>query len=372
MLLGKELGPGVAAHAVAGANYEAGRVDGARSASRRTRWRPTGRPSPLARGPCGPDARPTRRSRPTRGAGPAAIAGLAGAHRPGPAEAGGHLSQGGRHGWSNRLLRSKRPPRHGAVLALADSHHNIGILLRPTGKPAEAVAAYQRARSIRQKLADANPAVTGFQRTWPSHTNLGRLLSATGKPAEAEAYRDGAGDPAEAGRRQPHRHRIPQPPGGQPQQPRHPADARQAGRGGGGLTSGAGDPAEAGRRQPRRHRLPAHLAASHTTSAGCWADGQAGRGGGRTRRPWRSGRSWPTPTPPSPSSRATWQPATTTSALLGTRASQRRRWRPTSGAGRSSRSWPTTTPPSPTSRPPGRQPQQHRRPAGPRASRPRR
>ena len=47
---------------------------------------------------------------------------------------------------------------------LAASHNNIGILLSETGKPAEALKAYESARAIRQKLADANPAVTQFQR----------------------------------------------------------------------------------------------------------------------------------------------------------------------------------------------------------------
>src|SRR5450755_4388395 len=40
-------------------------------------------------------------------------------------------------------------------LALALSHNNIGAVLVHTGKSAEAMAAYQRAREIRQKLADA-------------------------------------------------------------------------------------------------------------------------------------------------------------------------------------------------------------------------
>ena len=73
----------------------------------------------------------------------------------------------------------------------------------------------------------------------------------------AEGVRVGAGDPAEAGRRQPRRHRVPERPGGQPQQHRPPAERhRQAGRGAEGVRVGAGDPAEAGRRQPHRHRVP--------------------------------------------------------------------------------------------------------------------
>jgi hypothetical protein len=61
-------------------------------------------------------------------------------------------------------------------------------VLEETGKPAEAEAEHRAAISIRQKLADNNPAVTEF-RNWlaQSHDNLGWLLSGTGKPAEAEA-----------------------------------------------------------------------------------------------------------------------------------------------------------------------------------------
>ena len=154
---------------------------------------------------------------------------------------------------------------------LAGSHNNLGILLAETGKPAEAEAEYRKALAIRQKLADDNPAVTEFRsRLADSHNDLGILLSSTGKPAEAEAeYRKALAILPEAGRRQPRRHRIPQQPGGQPQQPRHTAVA----------------------------------------------DGQAGGGGGRVPHGrWRSARSWPTTTPPSPNSAAAWRTATTTSA----------------------------------------------------------
>ena len=43
------------------------------------------------------------------------------------------------------------------------SHNNIGILLSDTGKPGEALASYEAARAIQQRLADDNPAVTEFQ-----------------------------------------------------------------------------------------------------------------------------------------------------------------------------------------------------------------
>jgi serine/threonine-protein kinase len=69
---------------------------------------------------------------------------------------------------------------------LAGSHYSIGNLLRLTGKPAEALAAWEKARSIQQNLADTHPAVTQFQSDLAhSHDNIGNLLSEMGKPAEA-------------------------------------------------------------------------------------------------------------------------------------------------------------------------------------------
>ncbi|MFO0888265.1 MAG: serine/threonine-protein kinase [Isosphaeraceae bacterium] len=73
--------------------------------------------------------------------------------------------------------------------ALAASHGDIALLLHQTGKPAEALRSYERALAIWQRLSDANPAVTEFQRGLAgSHNNIALLLSETGKPA-AEALR---------------------------------------------------------------------------------------------------------------------------------------------------------------------------------------
>ena len=82
-----------------------------------------------------------------------------------------------------------------------------------------------------------------------------RTRSQRRRPSTARRSRS-----AEAGRRLPRRHRIPLRPGGQPQQPRHPAVGYgQAVGSGGRVPQGDGDPAEAGRRQPRRHRIPQRL-----------------------------------------------------------------------------------------------------------------
>ena len=204
-------------------------------------------------------------------------------------------------------LAAADPKDNDRQTALANSHVNLGILLFTTGKLAEAESEYRKALAILQKLADDKPAVTEFRsRLASSHYNLGELLRQTGKPAEAEAeFRKALADPAEAGRRQPRRHRIPQIPGEQSQQPQRFA---------------------VGARASRRRRRPSAARRS------------------------RSRRSWPTTTPPSPNSASPWRAATTTSATCCRARTRRRRRRPSSARRwRSSRSWPTTTPPSPNS-----------------------
>jgi serine/threonine-protein kinase len=69
---------------------------------------------------------------------------------------------------------------------LAQSHNAIGVLLMGTGKMAEALEAYQKALAIQQKLADANPAVTEFQRGLATNYNvIGIVQVGMGKPEEA-------------------------------------------------------------------------------------------------------------------------------------------------------------------------------------------
>jgi serine/threonine-protein kinase len=68
---------------------------------------------------------------------------------------------------------------------LSSTHYSIGNLLTETGKPEEALVSYRKALAIQQKLADANPAVTDYQRDLSrTHYNFGSLLIQTGKPAE--------------------------------------------------------------------------------------------------------------------------------------------------------------------------------------------
>jgi tetratricopeptide (TPR) repeat protein len=69
---------------------------------------------------------------------------------------------------------------------LASTHNNIGLLLFDTSKPSEAMVSYESAMSIKQRLADAHPESTDFQSDLAStHNNIGILLSKTGKPSES-------------------------------------------------------------------------------------------------------------------------------------------------------------------------------------------
>jgi serine/threonine protein kinase len=69
---------------------------------------------------------------------------------------------------------------------LAQSHSTIAVLLVETGKPAEALQAFQKALAIQQKLADAHPAAAGYQSDVAlSHNNIGTMLLRMGKPEEA-------------------------------------------------------------------------------------------------------------------------------------------------------------------------------------------
>ena len=259
---------------------------------------------------------------------------------------------------SGRSWPTTTPPSPNSAADLADSHNNLGILLSETGRPAEAEAEYRTALAIQQKLADDNPAVTEFRSDLAgSHNNLGNLLSADGQAAEAEAeYRaalaiqqkladdnpavtdfrsrlanshDNLGillsETGKPRRRRPSTARrwrssrswpttTPPSPNSaaawrQPQQPRRPAVADgPAGGGGGRVPRGAGDPAEAGRRQPRRHRLPQQPGEQpQQPRQPAVADGPAGGGGGRVPPALAICRSWPTTTPPSPNSAATWR-----------------------------------------------------------------
>ena len=164
-------------------------------------------------------------------------------------------------GAGDRAEAGRRQPRRHRVPKPPGGHttSTSACCSRQTGRPGEALESYRRALAIQQKLADDNPAVTDFRSSLAaSHNNIGILQIGDRQASRgAGVVPAGAGDQAEAGRRQPRRHQLPQQPCAHSQQHRQPAVAdRQAGRGAGVVPAGAGDPAEAGRRQPRRHHLP--------------------------------------------------------------------------------------------------------------------
>ena len=204
-------------------------------------------------------------------------------------------------------LQADRDTRPESLARLAQASFDLGDLTR---------------RDRRQAGRPRSPSERRWRsgRSWPTPTPRHPVPGRAGgqpqqhrHPAErnreagrgAGGVRGGAGDPAEAGRRQPRRHRVPERPGSEPQQHRHLAERhrqagrgaegarsgagdpqkladanptvtefqrdlagshhnigipaernREAGRGVEGVRGGAGDPAEAGRRQPRRHRVP--------------------------------------------------------------------------------------------------------------------
>ena len=85
-------------------------------------------------------------------------------------------------------LADDNPAVTGFRDGLAQSHLTLGQTLSGMGKPVAAEAEYRKAVAIRQKLADDNPAVTQFRSSLAgSHFFLGGVLWKTGKPAEAEA-----------------------------------------------------------------------------------------------------------------------------------------------------------------------------------------
>ena len=150
-------------------------------------------------------------------------------------------------------------PTDAVRAVLAQSHNVIAVLLIETGRPAEGLEAHQKALAVRQKLADANPAVTDFQRDLAfTYFNIGNLQRSMGKPEEARTrMAQGIVHPAETGGRQPRRRRLPGAPGLDPLRHRYNAGADGEAGGGGGLVSkGVGPLPEASRRQPRRHPVP--------------------------------------------------------------------------------------------------------------------
>ena len=143
---------------------------------------------------------------------------------------------------------------------LAGSHNNIGVLQDETGRPAEALASYEQARAIRERLVRENPSVTEFQSDLAtSHNNIGILQGATGSAGGgAGVVRAGPRDPGAAGARASRVARLRQRPGRDLEQHGHdrpgPAAIRQ---GPGQAHAGHRMAAEGPGGQPQSPHLPA-------------------------------------------------------------------------------------------------------------------
>ena len=71
---------------------------------------------------------------------------------------------------------------------LAASYHDIGSIHRASGRATQALESYARARAISQKLADTDPSDTQFQSGLAqSHNDIGYVYQETGHLAEALA-----------------------------------------------------------------------------------------------------------------------------------------------------------------------------------------
>jgi tetratricopeptide (TPR) repeat protein len=140
---------------------------------------------------------------------------------------------------------------------------DLGDLLKDTGRTDEARTSYEEARTLLDGLTRANPAVTQFRYDLAdSHQDIGILLRETGQPGAALASYQAA-------------RAILQ----------ELADAN-----------------------PTITKFQHGLANSHHNVGIVLSEtGKPGEGWRRTRRHGRSCRSWPTPIPPSPGSRATWR-----------------------------------------------------------------
>ncbi len=121
-------------------------------------------------------------------------------------------------------------------LDVARSLEWVGGLLSATGDNAGALAAWEEARAIYQKLADDNPAVPGYRvrLSW-AHNDLALVLKGTGTPAEVEVeFRKALAINKTVGRREPRRHHLSEQSGARPRVPRR-------------VRQNAGDLPEAGR-----------------------------------------------------------------------------------------------------------------------------
>ena len=198
----------------------------------------------------------------------------------------------------------------------------VAYVLSTIGKTGEAEATYRKAEALLADLSRTAPSAA--QAALAScRTLLGDLLSETGKSLTPwTAYRlaraDQEAPAAVPGATNEARHELAE----TIIRDRHPAvrDGEVAG-GGGRVPQGAGYPAEAGRRQSRRHPVPITAwprqpQQSRPTCFGIWASRSRRRPS--TARRWRSGGSWLRTTPPSGEFRSSLarRPTTTSASCV--------------------------------------------------------
>ncbi len=83
-------------------------------------------------------------------------------------------------------LQADRDTRPESLARLAAASFELGSLNNEIGDKQDALSAYRESLAIRQKLADANPGVNGFQSDLARcRDSIGSLQGATGRPAEA-------------------------------------------------------------------------------------------------------------------------------------------------------------------------------------------
>jgi serine/threonine-protein kinase len=85
-----------------------------------------------------------------------------------------------------RYIATELEAEEPARAVLAASNHNIGRLLTETGRLVDALVTFDKARAIRQRLADANPTVSGYQGDLAStYQEIGWALHSTGRSVDA-------------------------------------------------------------------------------------------------------------------------------------------------------------------------------------------
>ena len=166
-------------------------------------------------------------------------------------------------------LQADGDTRPDSLARLAAASHELGILTAEIGDVRDALTAHREALAILRKLAESHPAIAQYQSDLAaSHKNLGFMLSAAGRPTEAWA----AFEEALAIRR------------------------------------------KLAEDHPTVTEYQRDLANSHKNLGFMLSAAGRPRRGRRTRRRGRSCASSLRITPQSPSTSATWRPATSTSA----------------------------------------------------------